>query len=227
MLEGKDRADATLDYTKFFGRFDPEFYMQMLKAMGYPEGLAEMQIDMYKDFIRHIKIAGTYGEPVHSECGMGQGCCLSLIAANATVAIEFAMLQHKAPEVEKSAFIDDRTLDAEKVQQLEVAIREVVKMDKLMGHTTNVDKSKALATTRRTKKQAGQMEIGGLKLNLVNDFKLLGHRCVAAHRFVTHDADEAAKEARIRVRRTATLQLDHANKLKVLKTSPKWPTFPS
>ena len=217
---GKDRAAATLDYTKFFDRFDPEFYMKMLKAMGYPKGLANMQIDMYKNFIRHIKIAGTYGDPILSECGMGQGCCLSLIAANATVAIEFKMLQHKTPKVNKSAFIDDRTLDTEDVKQLEAAISEVVKMDKLMGHTTNVDKSKVLATTRRTRRQAGQMAIGGLKLNLVHDFKLLGHRCVAAHRFIIQDADEAAIEARIRVKRTATLPLDYSNKLKVLKLHP-------
>ena len=64
------------------------------------------------------------------------------------------------------------------------------------------------------------MEIGGLKLKLVNDFKLLGHRCVAAHRFVIQDADEAATEAKIRVNRIATLPLDYTNKLKVLKTSP-------
>ena len=220
MLESKDRAAATLDYTKFFDRFDPHFYMCMMEEMGYPKGLAEMQRDMYADFIRHIKIAGTYGEPVQSESGMGQGCCLSLIAANATVAIEFLMLQQKVPEVEKSAFIDDRTLDTEKIHHLEAAIKEVVKMDELMGHETNVDKSKVLATTRRTRKEAKQMEIGGLKLNLVNDFKLLGHRCVAAHRFITQDAEEAAEEARIRTKRTATLPLDHANKLKVLKTSP-------
>ena len=116
--------------------------MQMLKTMGCPEGLANMQIDMYKDFIRHIKIAGTCGEPVPSECATGQGCCLSFIATNATVAIEFIILQHKAPKVNKSTFIDDRTLDTEDVKQLEVAISEVAKMDQLMGHTTNVDKSK-------------------------------------------------------------------------------------
>ena len=101
MLEGKDRAAATLDYTHCFDRFDPQFYMQMLKTMGYPKGLAEMQIDMYKNFIRHVKIAGAYGEQVRSDCGVGQGCCLSLIAANATVTIEFLMLQHKAPKVDK------------------------------------------------------------------------------------------------------------------------------
>ena len=157
MLEGKDRAAATLDYTKFFDRFDPHFYMRMLEEMGYPKRLAKMQLGMYEDFIRHIKIAGAYGEPVRSECGMGQGCCLSLIAANATVAIEFLMLQHEVPQVEKSAFIDDSTLDTEEVHLLEAAIKELVKMDELMGHTTNVNKSKVLATTRRTRKQAGQM----------------------------------------------------------------------
>ena len=95
------------------------------------------------------------------------------------------------------------------VHQLEVAIGEVVKMDQLMGRATNVDKSKVLATIKRTRKQAGQAAIGGLKLNLVNDFKLLGHRCVAAHRFIIQDADEAVAEARIGVQRTATLRLDH------------------
>ena len=38
MLEGKDRAAATLGYTKFFDRFDPEFDMKMLRKMRYPEG---------------------------------------------------------------------------------------------------------------------------------------------------------------------------------------------
>ena len=151
--------------------------MQMFKTVGYPEGLANMQTDMHNEFIRHNKIVGTYGEPVISECGMGQGCRLSLIAANATVSIEFKMLQHKTPKVNKSAFIDDRTLDTEDVKQLEEAIGEVVKMDKLMGHTTNVDKSKVLATTRRTRKQAWQMAIGGLKL-----FDVFGAQCSIANK---------------------------------------------
>ena len=119
LLAGDDRAAATLDYTKLFDRFDPTFYMKMLKAMGYPTGLAAMQADMYSRLVRHIKVAGTYGEPMRPECGMGQGCSLSSIAANATVAIEFIMLQHRTPNVQKSAFIDDRTLDASDVRQLE------------------------------------------------------------------------------------------------------------
>ena len=148
MIKGEHRVVATLDYSKYFDRFDPEFYMDMLVDMGYPKGLANVQRAMYKDFTRHIKVAGSYGEPILSECGMGQGDSLTLIAANATVAIEFNMLSEKAPAVEKSAFIDDRTLDAKNVRELEKAIREVVNMDQMMGHTTNVDKSKVLATTK-------------------------------------------------------------------------------
>ena len=165
MLQDEDRAAATLDYSKLFDRFDPSFYMEMPKSMGYPEGLARMQADLYDGFTRHIRIAGTYGQPIVSECGMGQGCCLSLIAANATVTIEFVMLQHQTPDVENSAFIDDRTLDAQNDNELEMAIEEVVKMDQLMGHTTNTDKSKVLATTKRVRRRAGRSEIGGRKLN--------------------------------------------------------------
>ena len=64
------------------------------------------------------------------------------------------------------------------------------------------------------------MAIGGLKMNLVQDFKLLGHRCVAAHKFVNQDADEAAVEAKLRVQRIGTLPVQHQTKLNLLKTSP-------
>ena len=131
----------------------------MLEAMGYPAGPARMQRDMYAPFANYVRIAVAYGDPMLVECGMGQGCSLSLIAANAAVANEFLMLQHRRPEVETIAFIDDRTLDTDNVQQLEHATSECVKMDELMGHTTNVDKSTALATTRRTRKKAGQTAI--------------------------------------------------------------------
>ena len=57
-------------------------------------------------------------------------------------------------------------------------------------------------------------------MNLVNDFKLLGHRCMAAHKFVNEDAEEAAAEAKRRVQRIATLPVDYKTKLNALKTSP-------
>ena len=80
---------------------------------------------------------------------MGQSCSQTLIAANATVAIEFYMLEDRVPRVCKSAFIDDRTIDADRLEDVKQAIGEIVTMYNIMGHTTNVDKSKLLATTKK------------------------------------------------------------------------------
>ena len=103
MLTGVSRSAATLDYTKLFDTFDADFYMDMLTDMWYPKELAAAQRTIYEDFIRHIKVAGSYGEAMKATCGMGQGCSLTLIAANATVTIEFNMLSDKAPKVDKKS----------------------------------------------------------------------------------------------------------------------------
>ena len=127
-MQGVDRAAATLDDTIVFERFDPESYMQMLEAMGYPADLARMQLDMYADFIRHIRIAGTFGKLMKQYAARGRDVLLSLIAASAIVAIVFLMLQHRAPDVERTAFIDRRTLDTHNVKQVETANTEAVSM---------------------------------------------------------------------------------------------------
>ena len=62
MLENKDRSAATLDYTRFFDRFDADFYMDMLTASGYPVELASIQRAISANLKRHMKIAGSYGE---------------------------------------------------------------------------------------------------------------------------------------------------------------------
>ena len=97
VLRGQDSCAATLDYSKFVDMFDSDFYMDMPTDMGYPKALAEVQRDMYTRLIRHIKVAGSFGDELAPTCGMGQGCSLTLIAANATVTIEFLMLD-KSPQ---------------------------------------------------------------------------------------------------------------------------------
>lgn len=216
MIEGKDRCTATLEYTIFLDWFDPEFYMCTLTAMGYPEGLANVQRAIYGNLIRHIKVAGSYGEPLHATCDVGQGCSLTLLAANATVITEFNMLSHREPQVCKTTLVDDRTLDAEDLQQLSKAIEEVVDMDRIMGHETNIEKSKILTTTRRTRKRAGNMLIKGIKIQLVHDFKLLAHRCVGIRKYITRDAEAAAQEARLRINRIQHLPIPQSGKVHVV-----------
>ena len=147
-----------------------------------------------------------------SPCGMGQGDSLTLIAANATVAIEFNMLTERVPMVNKSAFTDDRTIDAPELNDIHNAIRQIVDMDTLMGHTTNVDKSKILSTTVAGRKQAAKMEIKGLSLNVVQDFKQLGFTCTGIHRAPTQEAEAAAEEARLRTTRIQYLPLNRDEK---------------
>ena len=129
------------------------------------------------------------------------------------------MLSDRVPEVEKTAFIDDRTLDAAELPQLTKAIEEVVEMDALMGHQTNIEKSKMLATTKRTRKKAGELKIKGLQIQLVQDFKLLGHRCIGVRKYITTDAEEAAQEARLRVNRIEHLPIPQESKVNLIKAS--------
>lgn len=96
MIQGEHRVAATLGYPKYFHTFDPEFYMEMLVDMGYPRELAKIQLAVYADCTRHIKVMGSYGEPIKPECGMGRGDPVTLIAATATVAVEFNKLLAKA-----------------------------------------------------------------------------------------------------------------------------------
>ena len=51
------------------------------------------------------------------------------------------------------------------------------------------------------------MTINALKVQVVQDLELLGHRCGEIHRFIAHDAEEAANEARIRTKRIGTLPI--------------------
>ena len=85
-LLGDRRCAATFDYTKFSDMFDADFYVDMLEDMGIPAELGESLRGLYSDLTRYHKVAGSVGEGFHPTCGMGQGCSLTRIAANAIVA---------------------------------------------------------------------------------------------------------------------------------------------
>ena len=110
-----------------------------------------------------------------------------MLAATATVTIELNMLDSVTHTVAKEAFVDDRTLDCHDCGGLKRAVEAIVEMDGRMGHSTNVDKSKFLATSRNTRKTMGKMKIGGIKLCIVDDNKPLGHRCIRGARYVKVD----------------------------------------
>ncbi len=56
------------------------------------------------------------------------------------------MIGKQVPQVHKSGFIDDRTLDSEAKEEIITAVEEIVKMDEGMGQETNISKSKFKST---------------------------------------------------------------------------------
>ena len=142
--------------------FDPDFYMDMLTDMGYPKALAEVQRDMYVRLVRRIKVAVSFGDELAPTCGMGHGCSLTLISANATVTIEFSMLDNIAPSIYNGAFLDDRSLDCQTVAELKRGIEAIVEMDAIMGHTTNIDKSKFLAAAEKVRMTMKTIQMNGI-----------------------------------------------------------------
>ena len=151
-LEDSNRRAAALDDEKYFDMFDVEFETERLEHMGYPKGLAKMQRGMYSKLKRHIKFAGCYGESFTPTNGLGQGCSLTLIAANAAVTTEFNMLDAVTPRVEEGADIDDRSLSSNSTEELMTAVHALIDMDGQMGQTTNVKKSRFLATDPKESK---------------------------------------------------------------------------
>ena len=128
-----DWTAAALDYTKCFDRLDPDSVFNMLRHMGYPEGVIAIQRALYCDMKQHRKIAGSYGEVMTPLCGLAQGCSSTSITVNATVTRELNMLDDITTGIDKAAFIDDRSLDTKTLDELEKGIEAVVDMDAKNG----------------------------------------------------------------------------------------------
>ncbi len=119
----------------------------------------------------------------------------------------------------KSAFIDDRTLDAEANEDIIKAVEEIVKMDEGMGQETNISKSKFTSTSKGTRRLMTKTKVAELDIKVVKDFKLLlGGRCTIAS-IVSHvDPEEAADETKLRVKRIKQMPLKRVDKASQVHT---------
>ena len=108
--------------------------MKMLKAMGYPTGLAAMQADMYSQLVRHIK-SRRHLRRAHAT-RVRDGARMLFISDSCQCHGSYRVYNAPTPYAKrrkKQLSSTDRTLDASDVRQLEAARGEVVRMDKLMG----------------------------------------------------------------------------------------------
>ena len=122
--------------------------------------------------------------------------------------------------MQKNAFIDDRTFDAEEKEDIISAVEEVAKMDNEMGQETNISKSKFSSTKEVARKIMEKTKIAELEIKVVKGFKLLGGRCTVENKIDYNDPEEAAEEAKLRVKRIKQMPLPRKDKAKLIKTSP-------
>ncbi len=175
MAEGQPLVGALLDYSKFFDRFCPHIVRGLFLKAGAPEGLAGQLFTIISNMRRYIKVAGTYGAVLDQSNGAGQGCSMSIIAANLYVATLINFLNAEFPEAEVAAFLDDRNVIASTVSDLKRIIEATKTFDDIAGHETNVEKTAVFATTATDRKTLRGTSVHGQHLKVRLNETMVGH----------------------------------------------------
>lgn len=64
---------VSIEYYKFFDKFEPDFFHEFNISCGIPWILAALTCDLNKQVGRRIKVNGTLGLIFHGDNGAGQG----------------------------------------------------------------------------------------------------------------------------------------------------------
>ena len=121
-------AMAFLDYYKFFDSFQPDFFGQFLSCAGIHEDFVRLFVNLNTNSQRFVKVSDTYANPIVPFNALGQGDPWTLIAAILYVSSQLRMVQHVAPQVTGSAFIDDRSLRGPPLQ-MHLALTKIFRYD--------------------------------------------------------------------------------------------------
>ena len=174
--EGHPLVGALLDYAKCFDMFEPNFVFGLMVAVGLPKPLAFQIRWLYTRLQRYFRVAGSYGAVLRQANGVGQGCSVSLLIANAYVSVLIRHIRRHYPSVSVSAFIDDRNLVSRIASEIIKAVGAIKNMDQAAGHFTNIAKSSVFALHKDDREELRQTTIGTQRLQVVNDAKMVGHR---------------------------------------------------
>ncbi len=135
------------------------------------------------------------------------------------VAVLFNHLRELFPEMTLAAFLDDRALVTDPLDQLMRAVQEVADYDNAAGHKTNLNKSVLFSTSPKTRKQMQQVQIAGQKMKVALNSKMVGHDVTVRRAPMAAMADTRADEARMRARRIQWAPVPWTWKHKLLTTA--------
>ena len=220
-VDGTNCVGALLDYEKFFDLFHPDLAYHLFTAAGLPEDLASQLITIYADLKRYAKIAGTYGGVIQQTNGCPQGCSFSLIVANLYVATLFQYLESEHPQISLGAFIDDRNIRHQTIEELQVILEKICTFDREAGHKTNLAKSSIFANTRNLRDKLQELTVEDQKPKTILQDDMVGHTIIVhrSHRSTSGKANQRAEELIARARKISRAGIPYEHRRKLLETS--------
>jgi hypothetical protein len=142
-----------MDYLKFFDSMEPVFMSKLMIATGFQPSFVNLNLDLYQNMKRYIKIGNSYGKPFGSANGLGQGDSYSLMVALTMVSIQFDFVADKFPNVKMGSAVDDRNIRGTTEDVCE-AYQAMADFDKATGHYNN---PKKLAMTSTCPKERSKL----------------------------------------------------------------------
>jgi hypothetical protein len=148
-----------MDYLKFFDSMEPIFMSKLMLATGFQPDFVRLNLDLYQNMKRYIKIGKSYGKPFHSSNGLGQGDSYSLMVALTMVSIQFDFISDQFPKVKMGSAVDDRNIrgSAEDVRE---AYKAMAEFDKATGHFNNPKKLAMTSTCPKERIKLAKFIVG-------------------------------------------------------------------
>jgi len=179
MINNKKLAVCLMDYMNFFDSMEPIFMAKLMIATGYNAQFVQLNLNLYQNLHRYIKIGKSYGKPFSASNGLGQGDSFSLMVALTLVSIQFDFLAAKYPRIRAGSCVDDRNIRGP-VEDVMLAYADIAEFDKLTGHFNNPKKLAMSAVHKNCRKKLAIFNVGTqdvpifprifLKETLVGDF---------------------------------------------------------
>ena len=190
-----------------------------MESIGLPKQVAKQIGGLYQKLNRYFKVAGSFGSVLRQANGVGQGCSISLLIANAYVTVLTRFLQQDHPHTDMASFLDDRNVTAPNIDLLIKAIEGIRNYDDIAGHFTNLDKSALFATNETDRKKLRTIDFGSQAPPTVLKAKFVGHNLNTTRRASCTIMDGRADTATMKAERIAKAQIPRRHKVRLLEAA--------
>ena len=162
---GEDVFGVSLDLSKAYNTLNRDVVSFLAARAGWPESLIRAFRGYMDTFDRYFKIHGGFYGPVKSKVGVAEGCPL---AVPAMILVTWAVTNFVAePHASMVSYVDNWSLQAKTFRGISDALGKVTHATEILHLILNPDKSRAYATTAKSRKSLKSLLCQGRPLNVV------------------------------------------------------------